>query len=143
MARPVLSQLNLIVEDMEATMAFYRRLGVEIPEPFRFRTGIHHVDVEMPEGLHFDFDSPALAQAYDAGYVPGSGVRAVIGFSVETREAVDAHYREMTEAGHRGLQPPYDTFWGSRYTILEDPDGNHVGVMSPPDPARRRAPPDL
>jgi uncharacterized glyoxalase superfamily protein PhnB len=34
-------------------------------------------------------------------------------------------------------------FWGARYAIVEDPDGNHVGVMSPSDPDRRRAPPDL
>lgn len=26
---------------------------------------------------------------------------------------------------------------GARYAIVEDPDGNYVGVMSPSDPARR------
>jgi predicted enzyme related to lactoylglutathione lyase len=40
-------------------------------------------------------------------------------------------------------QPPYDTFCGARYAILLDPDGNYVGLMSPPDPARRSAPPDI
>ncbi|MDA1073969.1 MAG: hypothetical protein O3A63_04305 [Proteobacteria bacterium] len=25
-------------------------------------------------------------------------------------------------------KPPYDTFWGSRYAIINDPDGNNVGV---------------
>ena len=28
---PVLKQLNLIARDFEATVAFYRRLGVDIP----------------------------------------------------------------------------------------------------------------
>jgi len=27
--------------------------------------------------------------------------------------------------------------------IVEDPDGNHVGVMSASDPARRTEPPDI
>lgn len=50
-------------------------------------------------------------------------------------------YAELTAAGYAGLQPPCDTFWGARYAIVEDPDGNHVGLMSPLDPARRSRPP--
>jgi len=38
-------------------------------------------------------------------------------------------------------QAPYDAFWGARYAIVEDPDGNAVGLMSPIDPDRRTAPP--
>jgi hypothetical protein len=44
-------------------------------------------------------------------------------------------------AGYVGQQPPYDAFWGARYAIVEDPDGNPGGRMSPLDPARRSAPP--
>ena len=29
---PVFNGLNLVVRDMEATLAFYRKLGVEIPD---------------------------------------------------------------------------------------------------------------
>ena len=35
-------------------------------------------------------------------------------------------------------QEPYDAFWGARYAIVEDPDGNAVGLMSPIDPDRQR-----
>jgi uncharacterized glyoxalase superfamily protein PhnB len=56
---------------------------------------------------------------------------------------VDRIHDVLEGLGHRSSQPPYDTFWGARYAIVEDPDGNHVGVMSPSDPDRRRAPPDL
>jgi len=31
----------------------------------------------------------------------------------------------------------------ANYAIVEDPDGNHVGVMSASDPARRTVPPDI
>ena len=34
-------------------------------------------------------------------------------------------------------QEPYDAFWGARYAVVSDPDGNGVGIMSPVDPARR------
>ena len=91
--QPVLNQLDLVVRDVDAAVAFYRRLGLDIPESAVWRTasGAHHVDL----------------------------------------------------TGYAGRQPPYDTFWGARYAVIEDPDGNHVGLMSPIDPARRRAPPAI
>ena len=62
---------------------------------------------------------------------------------VASREAVGERWAELTGAGYTGRQPPYDAFWGARYAIVIDPDGNHVGLMSPVDPARRGAPPKL
>jgi len=56
---------------------------------------------------------------------------------------VDECYRRVTAAGHPGPPPPYDAFWGARYAIVEDPDGNHIGIMSSLDPARRGPGPDL
>ena len=65
------------------------------------------------------------------------GPGAVIGFRVESRDEVDRLFTDLTGAGYRGQQPPYDAFWGARYAIVEDPDGNAVGIMSPSDPERR------
>lgn len=141
-ATPVLSGLNLVVRDVDAAVAFYRSLGLEIPESTIWRTesGAHHVDVAPPSGLGLDLDSQQLAKSYNAGWSP-TGPRSVIGFSFPTRQDVDERYAELTGAGYVGLQPPYDAFWGARYAIVEDPDGNHVGLMSPVDPARRSRPP--
>jgi catechol 2,3-dioxygenase-like lactoylglutathione lyase family enzyme len=144
---PVLQSLNVVVRDVDAAVAFYRRLGVEIPDSIVWRTptGAHHVDIPMPGGIGLDLDSPELAKVYNAAWRNGPEPvgRNVIGFSVETREAVDECYETMIEAGYHGLQPPYDAFWGARYAIICDPDGNHVGVMSPLDPTRRKPGPSL
>ncbi|MEZ0293214.1 MAG: VOC family protein [Solirubrobacteraceae bacterium] len=59
-----------------------------------------------------------------------------------TRDAVDALHADLTAAGHPSRQRPYDAFWGARYAIVEDPDGNPVGLMSPSDDARRHWPPE-
>lgn len=142
----VLDAVNLVARDMEVTLAFYRLLGVDIPEGSVWRTdsGAHHVDLAMPGGMSLDVDSVALAQSYNAGWRrPEGGGGAVLGFRVPTREDVDRRYASLREAGYTGLQEPYDTFWGSRYAIVEDPDGREVGIMSPPDPARRTKPPAI
>ena len=145
--KPVLGQVDLIARDMEATLAFYRALGVEIPESaiWRTATGIHHVDITMPSGVIVHFDSPALAHVYDRGWraPTGTGTRIVLSFKVKSREEVDEIHTRMTGLGHRSAQPPYDAFWGARYAIVEDPDGNHVGLMSPLDSARQRPPPAI
>jgi uncharacterized glyoxalase superfamily protein PhnB len=147
MAGLELDQLDLVVKDMEATLAFYRAAGVVIPEESVWRTasGAHHVDVKMPGGFDLAFDSAAMARAYNRGWrePSGTGMRSVLGFRVASREEVDRIHEKLTSLGHRSLQPPYDAFWGSRYAIVEDPDGHHVGFMSAPDSARRRAPPEL
>jgi uncharacterized glyoxalase superfamily protein PhnB len=86
-----------------------------------------------------------MAHAYDRGWrePTGPGTRSVLSFAVESRGDVDRIHGELARLGYRSAQPPYDAFWGSRYAIVEDPDGNHVGLMSPRDDARRTAPPEL
>ena len=35
---------------------------------------------------------------------------------------------------------PIDAFWGARYAIVDDPDGNHVGIMGPQDRSHEDVP---
>jgi catechol 2,3-dioxygenase-like lactoylglutathione lyase family enzyme len=147
MTGPVLNQLNLVVRDMAATLKFYRLLGLDIPDDAVWRTesGAHHVNAKMPGGLQLEFDSAAMVKTWNAGWQSPAarGSQCVIGFKVDTRDAVDTCYAKMTGAGYAGRQLPFDGFWGARYAVIEDPDGNHVGVMSPIDPARKGPPPKI
>jgi uncharacterized glyoxalase superfamily protein PhnB len=143
-----LNQLDLVVRDMEKTVAFYRALGVDIPESaiWRTATGAHHVEVRLPGGFSLAFDSAALAKAYNRGWrepAAAVGARSVVGFNVAARDDVDRIHDELQKLGHHSSQPPFDAFWGASYAIVEDPDGNHVGIMSASDPARRTAPPNI
>ena len=148
--RPKFDQVNVVSGDPAAALEFYRLLGIEIPDSHVWSTGtgIHHVsakqaaDAEAPD---FDIDSTAFAQVWNAGWRGRNDLkgRVVIGFQVPAREAVDALYADLTSAGHPGLQPPYDAFWGARYAIIEDPDGIAVGVMSPISPDRKSPPPNV
>src|SRR5262245_32814709 len=139
---PVFAQVNLVVADMAAAVAFYRRLGLAIDDSRPFSA--HHVDVPMPGGVVLELDSVAFAKRWDAGWRGGTGGgRIVVGVNLPSREAVAPRCAELAAAGYAGRQPPHDAFWGARHAIGEDPDGNPVGLMSPIDPARRGAPPSL
>lgn len=132
---PEVDQFNLVVSGMAAAVAFYRRLGFTVPDTDP-EWQDHHRTV-AGQGLDVDLDSEAFARHWDRGWSGGMGV---LGVRVASREAVDALYAEVTGAGARSQQPPYDAFWGARYAVVEDPDGHPVGIMSPADPARRSDP---
>jgi catechol 2,3-dioxygenase-like lactoylglutathione lyase family enzyme len=150
MNKPVFDQVNLVCGDFDASLAFYRRLGVEVPENavWRTKTGGHHVSAAERSAdrvATFDLDSAVFAPHWNAAWRghPDLAGRVVIGFSVSTRDQVDAVFRDMVDAGYRGLQEPWDAFWGARYAIIEDPDGIAVGLMSPISPDRKTPPPDV
>jgi catechol 2,3-dioxygenase-like lactoylglutathione lyase family enzyme len=137
---PDLHMLNVVVGDMAATLDFYRRLGVAVPADID--GGAMHVQLRMPGGFSLELDTAESAQVWHAGFrADSASVRVVVGFALPSREAVDVRYAELTTAGYVGRQPPFDAFWGARYAIVADPDGNDVGLMSPMDETRRSWPP--
>ena len=137
--RPILDHMNLVVRDMDSMIAFYSRLGVEIA-PSAPPWDRHHRTIQNDDRIDFDLDSATFAVQWNAGW-PSGQTGPVIGFRVERRESVDAIYDDLTSAGYTGQQAPYDAFWGARYAVIVDPEGNSVGLMSAADPERRTAPP--
>ncbi|MGZ4675929.1 MAG: VOC family protein [Acidimicrobiia bacterium] len=138
--QPVLDQVNLVVRDMDAMLDFYRRLGVGV-SPTVPPWDRHHRTLSCGDVIDFDLDSTSFASRWDEGW-PRGRTGAVLGFRVRERTTVDALYAELTGAGHEGQQPPYDAFWGARYAVVVDPEGNAVGIMSAIDPERRSPPPE-
>ncbi len=150
MVKPVLEQINLICGNTDASLAFYRKLGVDIPEEnvWRTATGAHHISAEPSSDkvtMRLELDSTAFAQAWNTAWKGRKDLagRIFVGFRVPERADVDVVFREMTAAGYRGLEPPQDAFWGSRYAIIEDPDGIAVGIMSPKSPDMGSPPPEV
>ena len=131
--------LNVVVRDMAASLDFYRRLGIAVPAPDN-SAGVH-VQLKMPGGFSLELDTAESARLWHAGWrVDPASVRMVINFVLPTRQAVDDRYAELTEAGYRARQSPFDAFWGARYAIVADPDGNDVGARIPPDMAATAIP---
>jgi len=147
-AKAVFNQVNIVAGDTAASVAFYRRLGVDMTDEqvWRTPTGIHHASAVAGEMVTaFDVDSVVFTRQWNAGWRNRDDIkgRVVIGFKVASRQAVDEIYADLTGAGYGGLQPPWDAFWGARFAIIEDPDGIAVGIMSPRSDDRRAPPPEV
>jgi uncharacterized glyoxalase superfamily protein PhnB len=148
-ARPKFNQLNIVSANLEASLEFYRCLGVEIADDsvWRTQTGIHHASAKTTDekAPDLDLDSIVFAQKWNTGWSGRGDLRGrvVVGFHVPSRRGVDELYLKLTEAGYAGLQAPNDAFWGARYAIVEDPDGIAVGLMSPVSPEWRSEPPEV
>lgn len=120
--------VGLIVRDVGASLDFYRMLGLDIP-PGADRGGYHRM--QLSNGQTFFWDSYEITRGYDPGWEPSSGNRRVVlEFGFASAQAVDDKYAELTDAGHEGyLSPRY--VGEARYALVEDPDGNQIGLRHP------------
>ncbi len=133
---PRLDLVGLVVADLEASLAFYRRLGLAVPDDADGE-GHGHVEVSLPGGLRLAWDTVETVRSFDPDWTPASGSpRIGLAFLCDGPEEVDRSYRELVELGYRGHKEPWDAFWGQRYAQVEDPDGNVVDLFAPlPAPA--------
>ena len=124
-----LDLIGVVVKDMAASLAFYRRLGLDLsPEADQQP----HVEATLPGGLRLAFDSEETIRSFDPDWQPGSGGgRIGLAFLVETPAEVDSTYGELVAQGYGGHKAPWDAVWGQRYAIVHDPDGNTVDLFCP------------
>lgn len=141
--RPVIAKINVVAKNYDATLRFYRLLGLEFPDPMEKPPGTLHTEANNPGGSDFALDNEALARIYNSGWRTEQEdcSSVVLTAYVSSRDEVDSRYETLVAAGYRSRQPPYDAFWGARFAIVCDPEGNDVGLMSPIDEEFRSWPP--
>ncbi|HWN27511.1 MAG TPA: VOC family protein [Actinomycetospora sp.] len=126
---PRLTVVELIVSDMAAALAFYRRLGLDAPPE---ADGQPHVEVDLDGGLRLAFDTEDTVRSFDPSWTPPSGgTRNALAFACDSPAEVDAVYAELTGAGYSGELAPWDAAWGMRYAVVQDPDGSQVDLFAP------------
>ena len=129
---PRIEVVGLVVRDLDASLAFYRRLGLDIPDD-PDPEGHGHVEATLPGGLRIAWDTYEVMQSFDPGWSEPTGSRISLAFRVGSPAEVDELYRELVDAGYDGHLEPFDAFWGQRYATLHDPDGNPVDLFTPLD----------
>ncbi|MFJ3882596.1 VOC family protein [Streptomyces sp. NPDC090077] len=130
---PRLDMIGLVVSDMAASLAFYRRLGLDVPAGAEAQP---HVEAVLPGGLRIGWDTEETVRSFDPSWSPQrGGQRRELAFLCESPAEVDGLYAELTGAGYEGHLEPWDAFWGQRYAVVLDPDGCGVSLFAPAAPA--------
>jgi catechol 2,3-dioxygenase-like lactoylglutathione lyase family enzyme len=123
------SAVGLVVDDMARSLAFYRRLGLDLPASADAEP---HVELELPGGLRLLWDTVDTVRSFDPAWQPPSGGhRVALAFRCQAPGDVDLAYADLVDAGHDGHLAPWDAFWGQRYAVVHDPDGNAVDLFAP------------
>lgn len=119
--------VELVVDDMAATLAFYRLLGLDVPDGAETEP---HVDVEFG-GLRLAFDTVDTVRSFEPDWTPPTGGhRCALAFEASLPQGVDDAYAAIVAAGHTGRLAPWDAFWGMRYAVVHDPDGSQVDLFA-------------
>ncbi|MEU0372454.1 VOC family protein [Streptomyces sp. NPDC006283] len=125
---PRLDAIGLVVSDMAASLAFYRRLGLDIPAE---ADTAPHAEATLPSGLRLLWDTEETIRSFDPSWsAPTGGERMGPAFLCDSPAEVDTVYEELTGAGYRGHLKPWDAVWGQRYAVVLDPDGTGVSLFA-------------
>ncbi|MFB8117011.1 VOC family protein [Streptomyces sp. NPDC056465] len=135
---PRLDAISVTTADLAASLAFYRRLGLDIPED---AGSAPHVEVALPGGQRLLWDTEDVVRSFDPGWTGSKGgERLGLAFLCDSPAEVDAVYADLTAAGYAGHLEPWDAVWGQRYAVVLDPDGCAVSLFaagtSSPAPAK-------
>jgi predicted lactoylglutathione lyase len=122
-----LSMVVLEVADLDASVAFYRCLGLDVPDPPT--DGRPLVAHRMGSGVTLLLIS-GFASRYDPEWAPLPGRSAqLLEFYVGEDALVDRAWHDLVAAGYHGRMPPAQTA-GPYAAMVDDPDGNVILLTS-------------
>lgn len=122
------SALEIVAADLGASLAFYRRLGFDLPAAADAEPHVEHV---LPSGTKIMWDTAELVASFTPDWTAPSGTaRISLAFDCGSPAGVDEAYASLTDADRDGGTEPWDAFWGQRYAVVHDPDGNPVDLYA-------------
>ena len=120
--------MGIIVKDMATSLAFYRLLGLEFPEGAEDQG---HVEVLTPHGFRIAWDTLDVIKRFNETWNENpTGHRMGFAFLCESPAEVDDLHQKVVDAGYASHKPPWDAFWGQRYAVVVDPDGNLIDLFA-------------
>jgi catechol 2,3-dioxygenase-like lactoylglutathione lyase family enzyme len=122
-----LDMIGITAADVDASLAFYRKLGLDAPET---SNGEPYVEMEVPGGIRLSWNALSMVKEIDPGWSEPSGHRMGLAYLCDSPAEVNERYNGLVAAGYQSHKAPWDAFWGQRYAQILDPDGNIVDLFA-------------
>jgi uncharacterized glyoxalase superfamily protein PhnB len=121
-----LSAVGIVADSIPASIAFYRLLGVDVPDP-----GDQPHAEAVVDGFRLMWDTRESIIELGLGGTPPSGGQPItLAFQCDSAAELDRTWADVIAAGHQAYREPWDAPWGQRYAVLIDPDGLHVDLYA-------------
>ena len=104
---------QLLVDDLERSMAYYQRLGFSFGEPWEGFYAIGYLD-----GLELHLKEAPKNPAERQHRRENDHLDAAAGV-----DGIEAFYEQCVANGAKVIKPLEDTPWGAKGFYIEDPDG--------------------
>jgi catechol 2,3-dioxygenase-like lactoylglutathione lyase family enzyme len=122
---PTMNAVGIVASDMARTIAFFRTLGLDVPET----PDEPHVEAVMPGGFRLMLDQEATILGIHPEWKRARGNQVGLAIQCDSPVEVDDLHAAAVAAGF-DADDPFDAFWGQRYCELRDPDGNPVDLYA-------------
>ena len=120
-----LAMVGIVVADMAAAQTFYQHLGFNLDKD----SSDDYAEL-VNEGVRISLNTTTMITSV-YGFPPAvTGERIELAFSLETPAAVDEKVAAMKAYGYRIVKEPWDAFWGQRYALIADVDGNLLSLFA-------------
>jgi len=113
---------QFLVDDLNRSMAFYRKLGFTFDEPWEGFYAIGNLD-----GLEIHLKEPPKDQAERRSRRENEHLDAAAGV-----DGIEAFYEQCVASGVTILKPLAATEWGTKDFYIEDPDGYIISFGGSP-----------
>jgi uncharacterized glyoxalase superfamily protein PhnB len=122
---PELNAIGIVASDIARSIAFYRLLGVDLPED-----GEGHIEATLPSGVRLMLDSEDVIKSFQPEWTRETGNQLALAFECTSPAEVDEVYAQVAAAGFQADKEPWDAFWSQRYAQLRDPDGVPIDLYA-------------
>jgi uncharacterized glyoxalase superfamily protein PhnB len=117
--------IGIVVNDMRKAIVFYRLLGLPFPD-----SNEAYVEVITENGYRISLNTAEMMKGIYGEWETPRGHRMNIAFKCASPAEVDRVYATIVAAGYASIKTPWDAFWGQRYAVVQDPDGNWVDLFA-------------
>lgn len=121
-----LDMVGIITADLTKAVEFYQHLGFEV----QGESSDDYLELNNA-GVRISLNSKKMIEGI-YGFEPKAvGDKLELAFLCDSIAEVDQTCEKMAKLGYEIFQQPWDAFWGQRYAIIKDVDGNLLSLFAP------------